>query len=746
MESKLNSDKDLESFLKTLKKNGHIVFFTTILAILAGIVYLQFQLPIYSAYSIVKVKSDPKTKNTNSILNLYNYGSSNVKEDIALLKTFYMNKKAIELNIKDFEVQYFKGKELYPNAPIEVSDVEIVDEDILKRKIIITPIDDNSFSIKVKKSLLDKILSFFGRDSFGIFNRQFKYNQVVNTKYFRFKIEKLSNFNYPITIKLNGDSRSIYERIVRKSLSVSQLEDEVALIKIDYKDNIRERAIKYIDTLTESFIKESILSKSEQSNKVLEFINRELRKMRERVEKSEKALERYRVSNDVISPSTQASTLIKDLSNIDIQISQNNLKEQLVDNLVNIVNRDDYGVDSIAPSLMQLNDTPTLKLIEMLKESELKRTELLSELTYRHPDVIAIQETIDSLREQIKENVLNLQEHIKTVKRDLLNTKYRYEKRLKKLPVKERMLINLKRDYEVSSKMYNFLLEKQAENEIIKASTISDYKIIDKAYGSHIPVSPKRGMVLGASTILGLILGIIIAVIRDRFKDRVDDIEFIESKSLKVYGEVFEGFLENQDSSVLQSYRDIRANLQLRLKDIEGAKKIFITSVSFNNSKDIFSANLGIIFQLAGYKSVILDLNLKKPIIHKLFRLVKVDCGLSDYLRGSCSINDAIYSTKYRNLHIVPAGRASRSCELILSSRLKELIDRLEREYDYIILNGASIKDIPDVKQLFLNSSLNIIYIKEKFTKKSDLEYISALIKEYNISNIGAVFEKEKRD
>jgi len=743
MENQLNSDENLKKFIKTLKKHRHIIYITTLLAIIGGGIYLRFQVPIYKAYSIVKVKNDGQTKKVNNIIDLYNYGNSNVKEDITLLQTFYMNKKAIEKNIKQFAVFYFQNTELYQKSPIEISNIEILDENILKKKIIITPIDENRFSLKVKKSILDKIAPLLGRDTISIINREFEYNKVVNTQYFRFKVKKLSNFDSPITIKLNGDSRNIYEKIIKKSLKVSQLEDEVAIIKIAYNDNIRKRAIEYIDTLTDTFIKESILSKSEQSNKILEFINRELNKMRNRVEKSERALERYRVSNDVISPSTQASTLIKDLSSIDIQISQNSLKKEIIDNLVDIINSN-YRVDALAPSLMQLNDQPTLKLIELLKESELKRTELLSELTYKHPDVIAIQNTIDSLREQIRENIKNLKRHIDTVQKDLLKMKYSYEKRLRKLPTKERRLINLKRDYEVSSKMYNFLLEKQAENEIIRASTISDYKVIDRAYGSNTPVSPKKLLVLGASTILGLILGVIFAILKANMEDNIEDSEFIKNNNIKIYGEVLEGFLENEDAKTLQSYRDIRANIQLILKDINGAKKIFVTSVSFNSTKDIFSANLGIIFQLAGYKGIILDLNFKKPIIHKLFRIINVDCGISDYLKNICSINDIIYSTRYENLHVIPAGKAFKSYELILSNKLEELISRLEREYDYIIINGASLKDIPDIKQLFLKSSLNIVHIKQNSTKKSDLEYISNLIKEHNILNIGVVFEKIK--
>ncbi len=472
MEEQLNSDIDLKKFVKILSKYRYIIYTTTIIVTIIGLIYLKFQVPIYSAYSIVKVKSDDKNKDKNMVLDLYNYGNNNIKEDIALLKTFYINKKAIDSNSKDFKVQYFKDKELYRESPIEVEEIEIVTRDIPANKIILTPKDGDSFSIEIEKDLQTKLLSTLKQDIPSKV-RVFKYNQIVNTKYFKFKVKKLSNFDGKIAIKINGDSRNIYEKIIRTKLKVEQLEDEVAIIKISYNDNIKKRAIKYIDTLTDIFIKESILSKSEQSNRVLEFINRELNKMRDRLGKSERELETYRVSNNVISPSAQASTLIKDLSGIDIKISQNRIKKELIDNLVAIVKRD-YRVDALAPALMQLNEKPTLKLIEMLQKSELKRTQLLSEFTYKHPEVIATQKSINSLRKQIKRNILNLQKQINLVYRDLINTKLSYEKNLKKLPTKERKLINLKRDYEVSSKMYNFLLEKQGEMRIIKLQQFLD--------------------------------------------------------------------------------------------------------------------------------------------------------------------------------------------------------------------------------------------------------------------------------
>ncbi len=70
-------------------------------------------------------------------------------------------------------------------------------------------------------------------------------------------------------------------------------------------------------------------------------------------------------------------------------------------------------------------------------------------------------EHLTSLQKTDKKKYFKSTKQINLVYRDLINTKLSYEKNLKKLPTKERKLINLKRDYEVSSKMYNFLLEKQ---------------------------------------------------------------------------------------------------------------------------------------------------------------------------------------------------------------------------------------------------------------------------------------------
>jgi len=553
----------------------------------------------------------------------------------------------------------------------------------------------------------------------------------------------------PIDIKINGDYRYIYENIIKKRLKISQLEEEVPLIKILYKDNIQARAIDYIDSLTSSFIKESILNKNEQNNKVLEFITHELDVMKNRLSISEKKLENYRISNDVIQPSVQASTLIKELSDIDIQISENRLKKRLVANLVKLINQN-YSLDAIAPSLMELDERPTLKLIETLQENQLKRTELLAEFTQKHPDVRAIQEKINSTRRKIRLNIQNLQRHIGQKDSDLKKLKITYEKRLKRLPTKERKLINIKRNYEVSSKMYNFLLEKQAENEIVKVATLSDYKIIDSAYSSNEPVSPKYKIVIIAFTLLGLITGIIIAFVRNALNSKIKDRGEIESSTeIPIYGAVpapkgetitLEVY-NDRDSILTERYRTLRTNLQLSTDD-SGSKVILFTSTIAGEGKNITASNLSATLEMAEYKTALIDLDMRTPTIDKIFKMSGIKEGISSYLSGKSQLHQIIYRTKYNNLHIIPVGEIpANPSELILSSNLTKLIDELkESNYRYIIINSVPFGDITDTKHIMRHSDINLTLLRENYSEKKYISNLNSMVNQDGILNMGIVY------
>ena len=751
----MKEDINIKKFFKTISDYRWSIIVITLLSTVLATLYLYTQVSIYSSYSIIKVKDSHDSKSSNPILNLTAFGVSNVKEDITLLKTFYMNRQALDMKKVDFQVQYYNNKkykerEIYNRIPIKIDNIEIFNRKFLEEKLTLTPQKDG-YRLKFKYSFISKLKKrILGREIFRIKrSKLFRYNETITTEYFKLKVNKLSNFNMPIDIKINGDYRYIYENIIKKRLKISQLEEEVPLIKILYKDNIQARAIDYIDSLTSSFIKESILNKNEQNNKVLEFITHELDVMKNRLSISEKKLENYRISNDVIQPSVQASTLIKELSDIDIQISENRLKKRLVANLVKLINQN-YSLDAIAPSLMELDERPTLKLIETLQENQLKRTELLAEFTQKHPDVRAIQEKINSTRRKIRLNIQNLQRHIGQKDSDLKKLKITYEKRLKRLPTKERKLINIKRNYEVSSKMYNFLLEKQAENEIVKVATLSDYKIIDSAYSSNEPVSPKYKIVIIAFTLLGLITGIIIAFVRNALNSKIKDRGEIESSTeIPIYGAVpapkgetitLEVY-NDRDSILTERYRTLRTNLQLSTDD-SGSKVILFTSTIAGEGKNITASNLSATLEMAEYKTALIDLDMRTPTIDKIFKMSGIKEGISSYLSGKSQLHQIIYRTKYNNLHIIPVGEIpANPSELILSSNLTKLIDELkESNYRYIIINSVPFGDITDTKHIMRHSDINLTLLRENYSEKKYISNLNSMVNQDGILNMGIVY------
>jgi len=122
-------------------------------------IYLYFQQPIYSSYTIVKVKTREGAKNINSnILNpVSGPVTANVKEDMALIQTFYINDQALKLGKVNYKVQYYENRhnksvEITKLIPIKLTNIEIFDKKFLGRKLTITQ-KDNGYTLKTHNTL-----------------------------------------------------------------------------------------------------------------------------------------------------------------------------------------------------------------------------------------------------------------------------------------------------------------------------------------------------------------------------------------------------------------------------------------------------------------------------------------------------------------------------------------------------------------------------------------------------------------
>jgi len=725
----LNYENYIVELFKTILPYKWSIFAITIIAILLAKYYLYFIPSTYESYAIIKVKVNSSRTTTDVVRDSLNKTNTHgIKQEMVALKTYKTNKKALEKI--DLKTQYFQKKnykviEIYEKSPIRVHDFKNLKSSTIGRNIILHP-KKEGFTLSTKG---------------GIESSLYPFNTEVKTPYFTAVVEKILDFSGDITLKINGNSRYIYEHLIRGRLHVTQIDPSANLIKVSFQDQLPERANQYIDALIEAYIELSIEKKENMNKKVLSFLDKQLEATRKKLEISEDQLEAYKSKNSV-EPSVKSHNSFEKLSSVELELSEIEMKEKLVSNLILFI-KNNQNLDTIGPTLIEFNDQATLKLIDTLQTLQEKEHALKFEFTDMYPELINLRKQMQNIRKKILLNMKNLKSTFVTKRIGLEKQKKKYETTLKELPSKEKRLVHFQRDYEVNSKMYSYLLQKKSENELIEVAAVADYEAIDKAYNSLVPIKPKRSVVVIISAILGLIFGIFLALMRSILVDKIKtqtDVKLLTE--LPIYGVI--PLYKNAMFSSLplkEAYHKLATNLQFSKRDNEGSI-VLITSNSEGEGKTTTVANLAGVFQNSQYKSILIDLNMRTPSLHRYFGIEHQYAGMSTYLSERDNIGNIIFSTNYPNLDIITAGPVPPNpSELILSARLQILFHTLKQKYDYIIVDTCSYDIALETLYIMQYTTMNLVVIREKFSKKSAIRNLESLIAEKNLKNIALVIK-----
>jgi len=708
-----------------------LILIMMVLSILLAKYYLYFIPSTYESYAIIKVNSEKKVGDREDLLreNLLKTNTSGIVQEMSMLKTYQVNYRALK-NV-DFQVQYFiedtyKKVEIYENRPISISEVTKSSIAFDEPYIVLYP-KENGFVLSSKK---------YGE------SKLYNYDEMINTKYFSAIVTQNRTFDNAIYIKLNGDNRNIYEKIIKSNLSVSRLDAESNLLVISFKDTIPQRANNYVNALVEAYISQSLQRKQNTNNKILKFLDDQLEKTRVELAISTQELQKYQSKNKSIDPEVKSIKLFEKLGNIDLKISEVVLKEQLLDNLKKYV-ENNKNLDAIAPTLIEFNDESTIKLIDSLNPLQVEEKQLSLEFTDKYPRLMQVRQRIDEIKNKIILNVKNLASIVKIKYQNLLKQKSKYELILTTLPKEEKQLISFRRSYMVNSKMYTYLLEKKSENELIQVATVSDYEAVDKAYASSSPVSPKRFMILITAAIVGLVLGVFIALLRSFTVDKVKTQKDVERiTKLPIYGNIplyKDKMLMN--ISLEEAYRKLAMNLQFSKKEDEG-NIVLVTSPMQGEGKTTTIVNLSSILQNTRYKSIIVDLNMHNPSVHEHFGMQQQYSGVSTYLSERDNLGNVIFTTNHPNLNIIPSGPTPPNpMELMLSARLEELLITLKREYDYIFIDTGSFDIAQESFYLMQYSDISLVVLREDFSKKSSISDLEKIVRVKQLKNVGLVLK-----
>jgi tyrosine-protein kinase Etk/Wzc len=277
---------------------------------------------------------------------------------------------------------------------------------------------------------------------------------------------------------------------------------------------------------------------------------------------------------------------------------------------------------------------------------------------------------------------------------------------------------------------------------------VSDSRVVDKAESSIKPVSPSKMVAYPVAVILALALGVAFLVTREVFNRTILFRQEIEdATSIPIIGEI--AYDKQAEPIVLgigksnlpaEQFRKLRASLPyLRLTGSK--KKILITSTIPGEGKSFVAANFALSLAITGKKVVLVEFDLANPTLGEKLKQYQ-ETGVADYLLGKADPEDIIKRTSQsENLFFIAAGTLPKNpSEVIMSSKVGDLLGYLEGIFDYVILDSAPAGPSSDAYTLSPQCDATFYVIRHKYTPKLLVERLDDNNKINNLKNIAIIF------
>ena len=728
---------------------SHWWWFAIALVFSLTIAYLinRYSQNIYSAScSIILGESDSRVGSVENILDELARARGKkrkaiVENEISILKSYKMSRLALQE--LEFEVTYIAvgrrniaESQLYKNCPFYV----LADESKPYKPI-------GTFNIYILSPEKYRLSFEDGNTRTLLFGEKFQQElygfevHLSDPDNFVYQ-QQLSNKYYFSFNDINNQSKAF-----SNSLGVEVNAEKGSILTLSMSGFVPEQITDYLNKLCEVYIKTNLKEKNLASDNTIQFIDEQLNGVVDSLEVTGLRLQQFRSANKVINLSKEGAFLFEKMQELQSEKAGLDIKDRYYGYLLNYIQRKVDFSDVVAPSVVGIQDMLLNNLVAELNALNLERRNLSLTVLDNSPQVAVLNNKIVNTRNALQENLNSLIEGNNIAIIELDERINKIETEVKKLPSTERQLINIEREFSINDQIYTFLLEKRAEAGITRASNTSDHKILDIARPENASkIKPKTSTNYMIALAAGGIIPLILLLIIDFFNTKITDRKYLElNLEVPIIGNIGHNedsselpVNENPRSSLSESFRAMRTNLQFVLKD-ERAKVLAISSAVSGEGKTFVSVNLASILAMANKKVLLVSLDLRRPKVHNIFNLPN-DSGMTTYLIGKNTFEETICKTNINNLHISASGPIPPNpSELLSSQKMSEFIEHARKIYDYIILDTPPVAIVTDMLTLKELIDAFIFVIRHNYSDKQVIDLANSIYQKHLIKNIGVV-------
>ncbi|GAB6190165.1 exopolysaccharide transport family protein [Marinitoga arctica] len=661
----------LEDIIHIFKKRFWWFFLTVVITVALTLVYLFTTTPIYEASVTLKIES----QQSSSISDIFSSQLTSSRPEISTEVELIKSRTNIEKVINDLNlVEYFKNKVEDEKAKKEINKYNIIKT--LSEMITVSPVKDTNI-VKISVQSDDPELAK------NIANKLAEvYNEFLKT---------LSKNEYTVKREF------IEEQIPKVESDLKAAEEKIRKFKENNKVFLLDEEAKNILSFTLEYdrqINQYNLQLQETQAKIKAF-NDLLKKVDEKI-----------ISSETISTNPFV----------------NQLKSKLIDYKVELA-----GLTNIYPE----TDPKVKEIKDKIAETEKLLKDEVSKI------ISSQVQTINPAYQDIYLQLVEAQytnEIIKATIQSLTKLKETYNEKFAKLPLLEQQLLELERDVKVKENLYTLLLEKLEETRIAEAGVIGTAKLIDSAIVPDKPIKPNKKLTAAIGGVLGIFLGILVAFIIEYADKSIKDEDEIKrmAKGKTILGRIptfeIKKEYEKPELIVLNSPTSpIAESIKLTAANINYSatpepKIIAITSAGPGEGKTVSAANMAIAYAQNGLKTLLIDIDMRKPRVEKALGLERFNIGIVNHILKDMPI-ERITQNYIENLDVIPVGPLPPNpTALLTSKKFGETIEMLKNKYDKIIIDLPPILAAADALIVSKYTDGLILIVRAGKTQKHSLK------------------------
>lgn len=549
--------------------------------------------------------------------------------------------------------------------------------------------------------------------------------------------------NAPIRFYFNTIQSIVNQWQGRVDFQVTSQGGTVALITAVGSNT--NKLIAFLRGLNAASMKYNLDKKNETATRTLTFLKEQLNQTADSLAAATERLKQFKIHHGFASRTEYASDLDRRYFTYDEQVRDMNLRRENLCTLREKLTEGSAIEDYF--TVATFNDNPLI--------------------AQQVANLIDIQKTLYGIRNQNEDNPYKkLTRESETLAKSNLHTLIdqsiaTYDLKISELrnqmhslvaesghiPDMETQNLSLERDYKIQDAVYTFLLQKESETLIAKASNTADNEVLQEPVPMG-QIGPDANKNYTTGIAIGFLLPAAFFFLLELLNRKIRTLKELKKSvpNVPVIGVVpldkncgDTPTITQPQSAISECFRTLRTKL-LFLSADHKVKIITFSSCNPSEGKTFCAINTAICFAQAGQKCLLMNYDLRRPRAEKALGITN-KIGLTDYLVGNAQLEEIITHCHIQGLDVIPSGTIPPNpSELIVSTKNHELIEKLKSMYDIIIMDTAPVGCVADARLLIKSTDAYIFVTKANITEYAHLkETIESLIEE-KTTNLNLLF------